>query len=75
MKKMFVTGMNMNETKAYVEPKMKVIEVDMQSLCDVNSPNYNGGGSTSGEGGQGGFDPNENPFGAKSFSVWDTLWD
>lgn len=25
-------------TKAYVKPVMKVVEVDVQALCDVNSP-------------------------------------
>lgn len=37
MKKMFVTGMNMNKPKAYIEPNMKVIEVDVECLQTATS--------------------------------------
>lgn len=39
MKKMFVTGMNTNKPKAYIEPEMKVIEVDVESLI-ADSDDY-----------------------------------
>lgn len=51
MKKMFVTGMNMNEAKAYVEPKMQVIEVDVQSLlADSEDSKTDGEDISGGEG-------------------------
>lgn len=53
---MFITGMN--KTKTYVEPEMKVIEVDMESLVagsptdedDEEDDNYGADGSDYGSG-------------------------
>lgn len=55
MKKMFVTGMNMTSTKAYVEPKMKVIEVDVESLVAST-----GGGNVTGPGSEESDDDDDN---------------
>lgn len=54
MKKMFVTGMNMNAPKAYIEPEMKVIEVDVTCLNSTSekegdNPSYGSEGEDSEE--------------------------
>lgn len=69
MKKMFVTGMNMNEPKAYIEPEMKVIEVDVECLQTPNS-GYGADGSDIDD-----VDDSQDPFGIKNNrSIFDNIW-
>lgn len=68
MKEMFITGMN--NTKTYVEPTMKVIEVDVESLV-AGSQNNPVVGPDSGSNNN---EEDDLPEEVKRTSSFDDLW-